>query len=105
MYIFPGLGLGAVVARATKVTDSMIITAAKTLAALTTEEELQNGQVYPNLEKIREISFEIAVEVAKCAEKEGLNRVSAQDWRKAVKEYIYEPTYAPILEEKITSNI
>ncbi|MFC1740624.1 NAD-dependent malic enzyme, partial [Pseudomonadota bacterium] len=38
MFIFPGVGLGAVVCGATKVTDEMFFTAAKTLAHMVTEE-------------------------------------------------------------------
>lgn len=49
MYIFPGLGLGSVLAKSKGVSDGMILTASKTLAHSTTEEELAAGNIYPSL--------------------------------------------------------
>jgi malic enzyme len=63
MYIFPGLGFGSFLAKATEVSDGMIIAAAKALADFVTKEELDAGKIYPRLEKIREISTSIAVAV------------------------------------------
>lgn len=64
MYIFPGLGLGAVIARSKKVSDTMIIHAAKALAAQVSKQDLDQGKLYPDLSQIRSISRIIAKTVA-----------------------------------------
>ena len=63
-YIFPGVGLGIVCTGARRVTESMFIVAARTLASLIRESELAEGRVYPSLQRIHEVSHAIAVAVA-----------------------------------------
>jgi malate dehydrogenase (oxaloacetate-decarboxylating)(NADP+) len=63
-YIFPGVGLGIVCTGARRVTDSMFIKAARTLAGLIRENELAEGRVYPALGRIHEVSHAIAVAVS-----------------------------------------
>ncbi|CDS02738.1 hypothetical protein LRAMOSA00142 [Lichtheimia ramosa] len=74
MYIFPGLGLGAIVAKAARVSDSMVYEAAKGLSISLLPEEIQNGNLYPELDRIREVSGEVAAAVANQAIQEGLAR-------------------------------
>ena len=74
MYIFPGLGLGAIVAKAARVSDSMVYEAAKGLSRSLLPEEIQNGNLYPELNRIREVSGEVAAAVANQAIQEGLAR-------------------------------
>lgn len=94
MFIFPGVGLGAALCQAKKVTDAMFYTAAKTLAEMVTEEELALRTVYPDLRKIRKISLTIAVAVCEMAFDEGLARVDRPDDIKAwVKKNMYVPEY------------
>ena len=62
--IFPGVGLGIVCTGARRVTDSMFIAAARTLAGLIHENELAEGRVYPALNRIHEVSLAIAIAVA-----------------------------------------
>jgi malate dehydrogenase (oxaloacetate-decarboxylating)(NADP+) len=66
------VGLGIVVSGATLVTDRMFSEAAKSLAALTTQADLDMGRIYPSLKRIREISAHLAAAVAESAFKEGL---------------------------------
>ena len=53
-YIFPGVGLGVTAAQAKTVTDEMFEVAAKVLSEQVTEKELEQGLIYPPLDKIRE---------------------------------------------------
>ena len=75
-YIFPGIGLGVVVSRASLVTDEMFNTAAETLADMLSDSDLEKGRLYPPLTDIREISRNIAVKVAELAFDKNIARVS-----------------------------
>jgi malate dehydrogenase (oxaloacetate-decarboxylating)(NADP+) len=71
-YIFPGVGLGVVTMQASRVTDSMFMAAAKTLAESVSEEDLAQGSLYPALSRVREVSARIAAAVGEIAVREGL---------------------------------
>src|ERR1700761_2008490 len=68
MYIFPGIGLGALLAKASSVTDSMVEQASVALASSLDREEREAGLVYPRLDRIREISAKIALAVVRAAQ-------------------------------------
>ena len=74
VYIFPGVGLGALVCEAVRITDGMFLTAARTLAAQVGDGDLALGRVFPALSRIREVSVQIAAAVADEAHREGLAR-------------------------------
>ena len=94
MFIFPGVGLGAALCQSSKVTDAMFYTAAKTLADMVSDEELELGTVYPDLRKIRKISATIAIAVCEIAFREGLAGIDEpKDIRKFVKENMFQPVY------------
>ena len=98
MFIFPGIGLGAVCCGARKVTDEMFFTAAKTLAHMVTNEELAAGTIYPDLGKIRQISLAIAAAVCRLAWDEGLARYAEpEDIRQHVRDCMYQPEYRPYI--------
>jgi len=96
MFIFPGVGLGAVAGGARKVTGEVFFTAAKTLAHIVTEEELAAGTIYPDLGKIRQISLAIASAVCMLAWEQGLARYAEpDDIREYVRACMYHPDYRP----------
>lgn len=93
-YIFPGLGLGAVISRTKHVTDEMFYKAAKAAADMTTEEELAQGAILPPLTAIREVSATIAAAVAEYAWDEGLaRRRRPRDIMALVRSQMYDPQY------------
>lgn len=63
-----GLGLGAILARASAVTDSMVEAASLGLANALTDSEIADDLIYPRIERIREISAHIATSVIKAAQ-------------------------------------
>jgi malate dehydrogenase (oxaloacetate-decarboxylating)(NADP+) len=91
-YVFPGLGLGAVVCRARRIPDEFFLAAANTLAGLVSEENLDAGAVYPPLRGIRTISRAIAVSVVESAHAMQLARAARPpDVMRAVADFMYEP--------------
>jgi len=94
VYIFPGVGLGAIVSGASRVTDEMFLVAAHTLAKQVSENELSKGCVYPPLSMIREVSAEIAYEVAKLAWSQGLtDKAQPGDIMAEIKKQMFKPVY------------
>lgn len=93
-YIFPGVGLGALVAQARIISDDMFLVAAKSLAQAVRPEELEQGAVYPALQRIREVSMAIAEAVASCAYDSGLAQNERPvSLRSAIQQAMYEPGY------------
>ena len=70
MYIFPGLGLGAILSKARHVSDAMVEQASIALASSLTEEEKAAQLVYPRLTRIRDISAQVAFSVIRQAQRE-----------------------------------
>jgi len=93
-YIFPGVGLGVVASESRLVTDKMFLVSARALSALVSEEDLAVGRIYPPLQKMREISLHIAVEVAEEAWRTGLARMERPDDVTAyIRSLMYDPVY------------
>jgi malate dehydrogenase (oxaloacetate-decarboxylating)(NADP+) len=93
-YIFPGVGLGAIASGAGRVTDEMFMSAARTLANLVDEADLDQGSLYPALPRIREVSAHIAAEVAKVAYQRGLaTGATPNDMLAHIQSQMYQPDY------------
>jgi malate dehydrogenase (oxaloacetate-decarboxylating)(NADP+) len=93
-YIFPGVGLGAIVSAARHVTDAMFMAATRTLVSEVSEADLAQGSLYPPLARVREVSARIAAAVADVAFDTGLAGVRRPDDTLAlVRSHMYEPVY------------
>ena len=93
-YIFPGVGLGAIVSQARVITDEMFLAAAHSLANLVTESDLERGRVYPPLSRIRGVSEKIAYDVAKMVYDQGLtDKEEPDDIKAEIHDYMYQPVY------------
>jgi malate dehydrogenase (oxaloacetate-decarboxylating) len=94
MFIFPGIGLGAIAARTREVTDRMFLVAATTLAAMVGEDRLAEGALYPRLAELRQISRAIAIAVAREAREAGLAPIRTdQQIEAAVDAAMWTPAY------------
>ena len=94
VFIFPGVGLGAVVSHAHAITDRMFLEAAQTLAGLVPAERLAEGALYPRLRELRSISRSIAVAVAKAAREDGVGRhLNDEQIEAAVDDAMWMPAY------------
>ena len=69
-----GLGLGSILAKASAVTDTMVEASSLGLARSLTKDEEDEGLVYPRIERIRDISAQIAVDVIRAAQEAGVSR-------------------------------
>ncbi|SAM62714.1 related to NADP-dependent malic enzyme [Ustilago bromivora] len=72
--VFPGIGLCAALCKAGRVTNEMITESALALSDALNDEERAEGRLYPNTERIREISRDIAVRCIQMANKQGVAR-------------------------------
>ena len=98
VYIFPGVGLGALAARATKVTDAMFTAAATDLADQVSAADLEAGKLYPPLADMRKITRSIAQAVARQAFNEGLAEADADTpIEDLIDELIWEPSYPTLV--------
>jgi malate dehydrogenase (oxaloacetate-decarboxylating) len=96
LYVFPGVGLGAIVCQASRVTHSMFHAASKALSNLVTAEQKQKGLLLPPLKGIRKVSFEVAFAVAKQAREEGVGiRVSDERLAQLLSAAMWVPHYYP----------
>lgn len=96
-YIFPGMGLGLIASKSTKVTDKMFMLAAKALADCSPAKKDANANLLPPLTQIREVSFHVGLAVAKEAVKSGLAGVkcSEAELEQLVRQNMWEPAYLP----------
>jgi len=58
-FVFPGIGLGAVVSGAAIITDKMLYASSEALAAALTDEERAEGRVFPRVRRIREVALKV----------------------------------------------
>src|ERR1700728_4570147 len=79
-YVFPGLGLGAILSKASRVTDDMVYTSAAALAGSLNSEEIRLGLIYPKIERVREASVIVAREVMKSARRDGVSMLPDVTW-------------------------
>jgi len=95
-YIFPGLALGIVASRAKRVTDAMVVAAAKELARLVPTQKDKKANLLPSLSDSRQLSRSIAQAVGRQAIQDGQAQVAGEDsLNRELQANIWEPVYAP----------
>ncbi|KAF8536095.1 hypothetical protein BDD12DRAFT_852503 [Trichophaea hybrida] len=101
MYVFPGIGLGTILCEAAHVTESMIYASAAGLATSLNEKEIANGDLYPELKRVREVSVVVAREVIRAAQKEGVDKHKLLQFLsdKELDEFIRSKMYDPKVVE------
>jgi len=94
--LYPGLGLGAIVSRATKVTDGMLNAAARAVAQLV-EVTGPGSPLLPEIADIRATSASVAAAVVQQAVDEGVARYTPENPLQAVLDSMWKPRYRPIV--------
>jgi malate dehydrogenase (oxaloacetate-decarboxylating)(NADP+) len=104
-FIFPGLALGLLHCKASRVTDEMLLVCSKTLAGLVSDENLKKRCVYPSMKDIRNVSLELAVQTVLKAVEQGLATnqtvVELSNNVDALRESIAESMYNGVYEEDV----
>jgi malic enzyme len=98
VFIFPGMGLGAIVSEAREITDEMFLLAAETLAEMVSPDRLAAGALYPAVAELREVSRQIAAKVVCQSRDCGVGRLYRdEEVIDAVDSAIWFPAYLPYL--------
>ena len=93
--VFPGLGLGVVVAKATRISDRMIAAAADAVARLS-DVSKPGAALLPPMTDLRSVSAAVAIAVATTAVDEGLAKVDLHDPIQQVHDAMWRPDYPRI---------
>ena len=95
-YIFPGLALGILVSRAKRVTDGMIMAAAKALAALSPARNDKSAPLLPPIADSRNVSLLVAEAVGRQAIADGVAEAADEaSLANELRAYVWEPVYVP----------
>jgi malate dehydrogenase (oxaloacetate-decarboxylating) len=96
-FIFPGLGFGAILTEARRITGSMVAEAAYALADLTLERYAGEGLIYPPVDALRDASIRVAARVAKRAIADGVATVTdlPDDLEAHARKLAWSPRYLP----------
>jgi malate dehydrogenase (oxaloacetate-decarboxylating) len=93
-FVFPGVGLGAILAEAREVTDSMFTVAADRLASIPSESDLATGSLFPSVRDLRPVTAVIAEAVIKEARDCGVGRkIADADIPALVMSAMWKPDY------------
>ncbi|WCM59586.1 NAD-dependent malic enzyme [Paenibacillus polymyxa] len=94
-FVFPGLGLGAIVVKSKIITDSMFAAAAHAVAQMVDLSQ-PGASLLPKINELREVSEAVAVAVAKAAVQDGVARHQPDDIAQAVRDAMWDCKYKPI---------
>jgi malate dehydrogenase (oxaloacetate-decarboxylating) len=93
-YVFPGIGLGAIAVHAKRISDSMLMAAARALADISPARSNVKGNLLPPVSELRDISFRVAQAVAAQARKDGLAELmDTGDMYKRIRDKMWTPKY------------
>lgn len=95
-YVFPGMGLGAIVSEARILPESAFLVAARRLAAMATPEMLERGELFPPIGELRSVARDIASAVVAHLGTLGVGRrFPADAIHGAVSSAMWRPDYVP----------
>jgi malate dehydrogenase (oxaloacetate-decarboxylating) len=95
-FVFPGVGLGSLVAEASEVTDALFAAAAGCLAAAVSDNDLAAGSLFPGVADLRTVTRQVAESVVRTARDAGVGRgIDDADIPGAVAAAMWLPRYLP----------
>jgi malate dehydrogenase (oxaloacetate-decarboxylating) len=93
--LYPGLALGVIVSRASRVSDGMFAAAASAVSSLVTVRQ-PGASLLPHIDDLRSVSVTVAAAVIEAANAEGLARVKFDDIVQRVQDAMWQPEYRRI---------
>ncbi len=94
-YVYPGIGLGAIAAKARHISDRMFLAAARTIAELSPAKRDPTANLLPPLVESRKLAFHVAVAVGTAAQIDGLAEPTSDTaLAAAISAKMWEPAYA-----------
>ncbi|MCD7472117.1 hypothetical protein HAX54_013057 [Datura stramonium] len=111
MYLFPGIGLGALLSGARNISDTMLEAAAECLASYMSDDEIKRGILYPSIDDIRDITAEVGAAVLRAAVAEDLaeghgdvgarelQHMSKEETIEHVRQNMWYPVYGPLVHD------
>src|SRR3954452_4866674 len=95
-YVFPGIGLAAIAVQARRISDGMLMAAARALADISPARLNPNANLLPPVSELRDVSLRVAQAVAMQARREGLTEpMDAGDMYRMIRETMWTPAYGP----------
>ena len=103
MYVFPGIGLAAILSKAVSITQSMIYAAAESLSTALNEQEEKQELLYPEIGRIRDVSVIVCRGVIRAAQKDNVDReVAIRDMKDdELEQWIRSKMYDPHAETEL----
>ena len=93
--LYPGLGLGAIVARARRISDGMFAAAAGAVSSLVAVRQ-PGASLLPHIDDLRSVSATVAIAVVEAAVAEGLAAIKVVDIVQQVQDAMWQPEYRRI---------
>ncbi len=93
VFVFPGLGFGALLGQPKEITDTHVTAAAMALADHVSADELAAGQLFPAVTRLREICREVALAVVVCILEERGEPIDRERLRGEVEALMWRPEY------------
>jgi malic enzyme len=98
VFIFPGVGLGAMISEIRDIDEAVFLVAARTLADAVSDDRLKQGALFPDQSELRGVSARIAAAVVRYASAQRLGRIIAEeDIERVVAESSWYPEYVPVV--------
>lgn len=94
--LYPGVGLGTIVSRASQISVGMLVAAANSLSSLVAV-RLAGATLLPHIEDLRSVTVTVANAVAEAAVQEGLAQVKLVDIAQQVEDAMWQPDYRRIV--------
>ena len=97
VFVFPGVGLGAILSEIHPIDEAIFLVAARTLADSVSDERLEQGALYPDQSQLRSASARIAAAIVRYASARRLGRhVAEEDVDRLVADATWFPDYVPV---------
>lgn len=100
VFVFPGIGLGAIIAGASQITDGMINASSSALAAALTDIEIEERCLMPDVSRLFEVCGEVGLAVAQQAIHDGVAKdYDESELQKRLTDYRWQPDYPELVFE------